>query len=65
MFLEDKRFDLLVERQTAVIVLVYFPPRAMQYRLRNQTSAELSTNVFLKLGLHLDGCSFLPLFSVA
>lgn len=28
VFLEDKRFDLLMERQTAVIILVYFPPNS-------------------------------------
>lgn len=28
VFLEDKRFDLLMERQAAVIILVYFPPNS-------------------------------------
>lgn len=64
--LVDKRFDLLMERQTAVIIVVYFPLPSMQLSPKESDFCwTLNKYIFKPWTISSVYCSFLPLFSVA
>lgn len=66
VFLEDKRSNLLMERQIAVIILACFPP--LLCAVSPESTAEvwfLNKYVFKTLTTSTACSSFLPLFSVA